>query len=186
MLQVDQLIMVIPTVLNLQGNLEMNLSARLSTAANIGQLDDPDVMRAMLLGNWTMLQVQAISVSFIAACISLLLGKVVPRNVELQEPAASNSTTVAIRYFLETRKPMPHLPPEQGVRHSGFPTYASPFLYESCLMVSCSLIMVASTAMTSAFLSGLLLGSFMCFLIVVCRRLKLDPGKLLYSSPNSY
>ncbi|KAH6919206.1 solute carrier family 41 member 1 [Coprinopsis sp. MPI-PUGE-AT-0042] len=50
---VDQLIMIIPAVLNLQGNLEMNLSARLSTAANIGELDDPVVRRALIIGNWT-------------------------------------------------------------------------------------------------------------------------------------
>ncbi|KAJ3540995.1 hypothetical protein NMY22_g4075 [Coprinellus aureogranulatus] len=147
MLQVDQLIMIIPTILNLQGNLEMNLSARLSTAANIGELDDPAVMRSMLLGNWTMLQVQAISVSFVAACVSLVLGKIVPR-VETES--------------LQTRRPIPHPPPVEGVRHSGFPT----------------LIMVAATGMTSAFLSGLILGSFMCFLIVVCRRFKLDPDNI--------
>ena len=147
MLQVDQLIMIIPTILNLQGNLEMNLSARLSTAANIGELDDPATMRSMLIGNWTMLQVQAISVSFVAACVSLILGKIVPR---VQEET------------LQTRRPIPHLPPEAGVRHSGFPT----------------LIMVAATGMTSAFLSGLILGSFMCLLIVVCRRFKLDPDNI--------
>lgn len=32
--------MIIPVVLNLKGNLEMNLSARLGTAANTGLLDD--------------------------------------------------------------------------------------------------------------------------------------------------
>ena len=40
MQRVDQLIMIIPVVLNLKGNLEMNLSARLGTAANTGLLDD--------------------------------------------------------------------------------------------------------------------------------------------------
>ncbi|KAF6758209.1 solute carrier family 41 member 1 [Ephemerocybe angulata] len=163
MQQVDQLIMIIPTVLNLQGNLEMNLSARLSTAANMGELDDPVTMRAMLLGNWTMLQVQAISVSFIAACISLVLGKLVPR-VEPSAGVASgaSNTTHSIRHLLESRRPIPHLPPEAGIRHSGFPT----------------LIMVSATAMTSAFLSGLILGSFMCFLIIVCRKFKLDPDNI--------
>jgi solute carrier family 41 len=36
--------------------------------------------------------------------------------------------------------------------------------------------MVASTAMTAACLAGLFLGSFMCFLVVVCRRFGHDPG----------
>lgn len=37
--------------------------------------------------------------------------------------------------------------------------------------------MVAGTAMTAASLSGLLLGSFMCGLTVICRILGLDPGR---------
>ena len=40
-----------PVVLHLKGNLEMNLSARLGTAANIGELDDPSVRRSMIIGN---------------------------------------------------------------------------------------------------------------------------------------
>ncbi|RXW21813.1 hypothetical protein EST38_g4037 [Candolleomyces aberdarensis] len=162
MLQVDQLIMIIPTVLNLQGNLEMNLSARLSTAANMGELDDPKIMRAMLLGNWTLLQIQAISVSFVAACVSLVLGKIVPRAESFVIENPPSNSTLTIRHILEARKPIPHLPPESSVRHSGFPT----------------LIMVAATAMSSAFLSGLILGSFMCCLIVVCRKFRLDPDNI--------
>lgn len=36
--------------------------------------------------------------------------------------------------------------------------------------------MVAATAMAATCLSSLLLGSFMCGLVVVCRNLGLDPG----------
>lgn len=43
--------------------------------------------------------------------------------------------------------------------------------------------MVASAAMCSCALSGVFLGSFMCTLIVLCRRWGLDPGKQnLFSS----
>lgn len=38
------------------------------------------------------------------------------------------------------------------------------------------LTMVASTAMAAAFLSGLVLGTFMCGLILFCRRYNLNPG----------
>src|SRR6266545_6116610 len=78
MREVDQLIIIIPTVLNLNGNLEMNLSARLGTASNVGELDDPIVRRSMLIGSLALLQVQTISVSFVAACIALVLGTIVP------------------------------------------------------------------------------------------------------------
>ena len=40
MRRIDELIIIIPVILNLKGNLEMNLSARLGTAANTGLLDD--------------------------------------------------------------------------------------------------------------------------------------------------
>lgn len=131
MREVDQLIMIIPAVLNLQGNLEMNLSARLSTAANIGELDDPVIRRAMLIGNWTLLQVQAISVSFIAACLSLLLGQLLPRSFEPPvTPASTNSTIPAIRQLmidavLEVRKPVPHGPMDPSTRNSTLAVYVS-------------------------------------------------------------
>lgn len=122
MQQVDQLIMIIPVVLNLNGNLEMNLSARLSTAANVGELDEPDARGSIILGSLALLQVQTISVSFIAACIALILGRFVPRNGSTPVLApASNATVTALRdimsYTLDTRD-LAELP-----RKSGFPTY---------------------------------------------------------------
>ena len=59
----------------------MNLSAWFGTAANIGELDDPSVRRFMIIGNLSLLQVQAISVSFIASCTALILGRFVPQNI---------------------------------------------------------------------------------------------------------
>lgn len=38
--------------------------------------------------------------------------------------------------------------------------------------------MVASTAMTAAALSGLILGSFMCTLVVLCRKFNRDPDNI--------
>ncbi|KAJ7491040.1 Mg transporter [Mycena latifolia] len=151
MREVDQLIMIIPVILNLKGNLEMNLSARLGTAANVGELDDPPNRRSIVVGNLALLQVQATVVSFVAAGVSLVLGLVVPRIHPEQE-------TLVI-----PRRPRPTLPlPSEGPRKSGFPTF----------------IMVASTAMTAACLSSLLLGSFMCGLVVLCRRFGRDPDNI--------
>ena len=122
MQQVDQLIMIIPVVLNLNGNLEMNLSARLSTAANVGELDEPDVRRSIILGSLALLQVQTISVSFIAACIALIVGRFVPRNEPIPVPA-SNTTATALRDIMSCTldaRQLAELP-----RKSGFPTYVS-------------------------------------------------------------
>jgi solute carrier family 41 len=112
MREVDQLIMIIPVVLNLKGNLEMNLSARLGTAANVGELDDPPARRSIIIGNLALLQVQATVVSFVAAGVSLVLGLIVPRT-----PLAGEQETLVL-----PRRPLPHVPQSDGPRHSGFPT----------------------------------------------------------------
>ena len=129
MQEVDQLIMIIPVVLNLNGNLEMNLSARLATAANIGEFDDPIVRRSMIIGSLALLQVQTASVSFVAACIALILGRFVPRTGPSAPPPSSgptNSTTLALRSFLtgsiESRQIAHTLPTVDQDRKSGIKT----------------------------------------------------------------
>ncbi|KAJ7084849.1 Mg transporter [Mycena belliarum] len=167
MREVDQLIMIIPVILNLKGNLEMNLSARLGTAANVGELDDPPTRRKIIIGNLALLQVQATVVSFVASGVSLLLGLIVPHIHPQRE-------TLVI-----PRRPLPHRPPSEGLRKSGFPTLVTCRISCSVFFHLCRrFIMVASTAMTAACLSSLLLGSFMCFLVVLCRRFGRDPDNI--------
>lgn len=113
MQEVDQLIIIVPVVLNLNGNLEMNLSARLSTAANVGELEDPVVLRSMIFGSLALLQVQTISVSFIAACIALILGRFVPKN-DVPSSAAAATSQVVRELLVEHR--------EHAVRQNGITT----------------------------------------------------------------
>ncbi|XP_006458665.1 hypothetical protein AGABI2DRAFT_217440 [Agaricus bisporus var. bisporus H97] len=167
MREIDQLIIIIPVVLNLKGNLEMNLSARLGTAANVGELDEPKRRRRMILGNLALLQVQAMVVSFVAACFAILLGLIVhplPESAPLIAQPSSNSTAPSLLMrdlFLYSRKPIPHPHPE--AKHTtDLATFA----------------MVASSTMTAACLSGLLLDSFMCALIVLCRKFHRDPDNI--------
>lgn len=94
MVEIEELIMIVPVVLNLKGNLEMNLSARLGTAANMGELDKPSVRRKLILGNLSLLQVQATVVAFVAACVAFLLGRIMPRSASA--PAASESTNTTV------------------------------------------------------------------------------------------
>lgn len=125
MSRVDELIMIIPVVLNLKGNLEMNLSARLGTAANVGELDKPETRREIILGNLTLLQVQATVVSFVAACVSFVLGRVIPSSAAEQAVSlgavngtsavssgtlSSENRNLLMRVLLETRKPRPTVP----------------------------------------------------------------------------
>lgn len=102
MSQVDELIMIIPVVLNLKGNLEMNLSARLGTAANVGELDRPKVRRQIILGNLTLLQVQATVVSFVAALVAFGIGRAIPPPMPENTPT-EEGTGLFTRHFMSTR-----------------------------------------------------------------------------------
>lgn len=128
----DELIMIIPVVLNLKGNLEMNLSARLSTAANIGELDKPETRRQIIIGNLTLLQVQAAVVSFVAACVAFILGRITAHSHSPASPATSANATLvnatasllhdaalaSLSGTLDARVPRPPLP-QTGKKISG-------------------------------------------------------------------
>lgn len=113
MSQIDELIMIVPVVLNLKGNLEMNLSARLGTAANMGDLDHPAKRHSIILGNLSLLQVQATIVSFVAVCVSFLMGMVVTAGAEpnLEVPGDGAADFVRAIYARGVHKPKPHKPP---------------------------------------------------------------------------
>lgn len=169
MTRVNELIMIVPVVLNLKGNLEMNLSARLGTAANMGELDKPAVRKSIIMGNLILLQVQATAVSFIAACVAFLLGRAMPPSpgedaIEAlpgdQPTSARAISSFLIRAIIYERRPRP-VPVVQGP-----PGGLTEF------------VMTASSAMSAACLSSVFLGSFMCTLVVLCRRFGLDPDNI--------
>ncbi|PKI84544.1 hypothetical protein MVES_001820 [Malassezia vespertilionis] len=72
--KVDKFFILVPIMMNLKGNLELNLSLRMSTAANIGELDNRRTRRAIVLGNMALLQAQALIVAFAAGILSFILG----------------------------------------------------------------------------------------------------------------
>ena len=57
--KVDKFLILVPIMLNLKGNLEMNLSLRMATAANIGEIDNCRTRQLIVSGNMWLLQVQA-------------------------------------------------------------------------------------------------------------------------------
>jgi len=59
--------------LGFKGNLEMTLAARLSTQANLGNLDKSSEQWKMGVGNVILVQCQAIVVAFLAALIAILV-----------------------------------------------------------------------------------------------------------------
>lgn len=135
MQEVDQLIIIVPTVLNLNGNLEMNLSSRLGTGSNVGELDDPVIRRSILIGSLALLQVQTISVSFVAACIALILGKFVPMT-KSPRTTSMNATNVLIRetvnHLIDFRDESPQA--YNPGRKSGIPTYVHCIQSFNCIL----------------------------------------------------
>ncbi|KAI6124042.1 hypothetical protein EDD16DRAFT_593068 [Pisolithus croceorrhizus] len=153
---INELIMIGPIILNLKGNLEMNLSARLGTAVNMTSLDDPRNRRNIICGNLALHRIQAA----VVASVSMALGSIVPDPPSTAPISfrgeVTNSTT------LLSRAPRP-LPMSPGQPKSGVAEF----------------IAVASSAMMPACLSSVLLGSFMCALIVACRRSGLDSDNVV-------
>eukprot|EP00425_Heterocapsa_triquetra_P025633 CAMPEP_0195112446 /NCGR_PEP_ID=MMETSP0448-20130528/99130_1 /TAXON_ID=66468 /ORGANISM="Heterocapsa triquestra, Strain CCMP 448" /LENGTH=501 /DNA_ID=CAMNT_0040149297 /DNA_START=4 /DNA_END=1509 /DNA_ORIENTATION=+ len=69
--EVRELMILVPALLGLKGNLEMTLASRLSTHANLGDLDgDGDQVRKIIVSNLAVVQCQAIIVGALAACVA--------------------------------------------------------------------------------------------------------------------
>jgi len=66
-------IIMVPSLLGLKGNLEMTLASRLSTACNLGKLDTRSVAVNMILGNLVLVQCQGIVVGFLASIVGMMM-----------------------------------------------------------------------------------------------------------------
>lgn len=151
--RVDELFILVPMIGNLKGNLEMCLSARLGTSATLGELDTHRVRRSLVTANLTLLGLQALLISSLAAVISFLLGLATTHrlgDVPSNQPAPG---TVA--------DPSIDDPWREGYTRPG----------------PAQLVMVLATGMAAAGMSALVLGSFMCALVVLCRRININPGE---------
>ncbi|KAG8765855.1 hypothetical protein FRC12_007245 [Ceratobasidium sp. 428] len=171
---VDEFFILIPMLNNLKGNLELVLSARLGTASHIGVLDRRGSRRALIGGSLTLLQLQALCVSALAAIVSFVLGLALPDTDVASGNASDKIGTDAGGGRRRARgKNIISL----LIRRA---THKAPKVEELDSTQSGwrEFIVVLATAMSSASLSGLLLGSFMCSVVVLCRKYELDPDNI--------
>ncbi|GAA5978044.1 hypothetical protein JCM10908_004208 [Rhodotorula pacifica] len=154
-IRIEELFILVPILLNLKGNLEMNLAARFSTSANIGELDLRLTRRSLVLGNLALLQVQALIVSLLSGLLAFLLGLASRKGVHhaLQHPVHNGAS------------------PENAAAGGLDATAALRGGYFEALLVLC-------VSMLAAGLSSGVLGSFMCSLVVLCRRFRLNPDNI--------
>ena len=72
-LHVNELFVLVPSLLGLKGNLEMTMASRLSTQANLGHMDNVHKLLEMAKGNLALVQCQATVVSLSVAIVASLI-----------------------------------------------------------------------------------------------------------------
>ncbi|XP_053686366.1 solute carrier family 41 member 1 isoform X1 [Sabethes cyaneus] len=77
---VTELFILVPALLGLKGNLDMCLASRLSTQANLGNLNGAREIAHMVVGNIALVQVQATVAAFIVSIFAIGVGAAINGN----------------------------------------------------------------------------------------------------------
>ncbi|XP_036964002.1 solute carrier family 41 member 2-like isoform X3 [Acanthopagrus latus] len=72
--EVTELLILVPAVLGMKGNLEMTLASRLSTAVNAGKMEPAGEKWMLIVGNLALKQLQATVLGLLASMMAALLG----------------------------------------------------------------------------------------------------------------
>ncbi|XP_059723413.1 solute carrier family 41 member 1 [Haemorhous mexicanus] len=96
---VTEVFILVPALLGLKGNLEMTLASRLSTAANIGQMDTPKELWKMITGNMALIQVQATVVGFLASIAAVVFGWIPDGHFSMDHAVLLCASSVATAFI---------------------------------------------------------------------------------------
>ncbi|KAG7198274.1 hypothetical protein KM043_005677 [Ampulex compressa] len=101
--KINELMILVPALLGLKGNLEMTLASRLSTQANLGHMDTPKQQWYMIVGNLVLIQCQAIVVGFLGSVVAIVMGAFRNGTVSLDHAyllCASSLITASLASFV--------------------------------------------------------------------------------------
>ncbi|KAK2842016.1 hypothetical protein Q5P01_012216 [Channa striata] len=98
--EITELLILVPAVLGMKGNLEMTLASRLSTAVNAGKMEPPREKWMLIVGNLALKQLQATVLGLLASLMASVLGwivegKILFNHVVLLCSASVSTTFVA-------------------------------------------------------------------------------------------
>lgn len=99
-LEVPELMVMVPPLLGLKGNLEMTLACRMSTQANLGRMETRSAQLSIASGNLSLIQCQATVAGLVAALLAIAKsfvsnGSMVPANVLTLAAAAVLTAAIA-------------------------------------------------------------------------------------------
>ncbi|KAJ8971827.1 hypothetical protein NQ314_000523, partial [Rhamnusium bicolor] len=80
--EVKALLVLVPALLGLKGNLDMCLASRLSTQANLGNMKSKKELFKMIIGNIVLVQIQAIVASCIVSVFAVAASSVTNGNFQ--------------------------------------------------------------------------------------------------------
>ena len=83
-LNLKEVIVLVPALLGLKGNLEMTLASRLSTHVNLNQVNDRDTIKKVVIGNMALTSLQSIVVGLIAASFASLAELISGNTIHLE------------------------------------------------------------------------------------------------------
>ncbi|XP_077540891.1 solute carrier family 41 member 1-like [Haemaphysalis longicornis] len=97
--RVTELFILVPALLGLKGNLEMTMAARMSTQANLGNMDTLREQWKMASGNMALVQCQATVVSLLASLFAVMMGFITERRFDMHSAlmlCASSLVTASV------------------------------------------------------------------------------------------